>query len=466
MRLNTSAVSIAVTHEGAKADPHAKPAQALLRAVSTCLLWESTFYESGSEIAANIESLCAQVSAEDLAAVAIEARTRLHLRHVPLFLVRQLARLHQGSIVGDTLARVLQRPDEATEFLALWWKDGRGETVRLSSQVKRGLRLAFAGWDEYRLAKYADTGNKIRLRDALFLSHAKPKDEAQAALWKRLIAGELETPDTWEVALSAGADKRETWERLLRTHKLGYKALLMNLRNMESVGVDRALVGEELRNRAAGTREFPFRFIAAANACPKWEPEIDAALLASLAGVERLPGSTLLVVDTSGSMQAPLGARSTLDRIDAACGLAILVRELCEQSTVYVTAGNDYTRTHATAEVPARRGMPLRAAIKQTAIPLGGGGIFLKQCMDFIAAAEGGRTFDRVLVFTDEQDCDLKANPATAKRLGRFNYINNVAPYKPCIDTSQGWTRINGWSDRVLDWIAMEEEESAQETAQ
>lgn len=459
MRINTPAVNQAVTHEGGKAEPRPRPVQALLRAVSTCLLWENTFYEAGSEIAANIESLCAQVSAEDLAAVAIEARTRMHLRHVPLFLVRQLAKLHKGSIVGDTLAAVIQRPDEATEFLALWWKEGRGETVKLSSQVKRGLRLAFAGWDEYRLAKYAGTSDKIKLRDALFLCHAKPKDEAQATLWKRLISGELTPPDTWEVALSSGADKRETWERLLREHKLGYKALLMNLRNMESAGVDRRLVGAELRGRAAGTREFPFRFIAAANACPKWEPEIDAALLASLADAEKLPGSTLLVIDTSGSMQAPLGAKSTLDRIDAACGLAMLIRELCEEATIYVTAGNDYTRTHATAEVPARHGMALRAAIKDTARALGGGGIFLKQCLDFIADAEKGKSFDRVLVFTDEQDCDRKANPATAKKLGRFNYINNVAPYKPGIDTSQGWTRINGWSDRVVDWILMEEGE-------
>jgi hypothetical protein len=461
VRLNSAAVNTAVTHEGAKAG-HQKPTQALFRAVSTCLLWESAFYESGSAIAKNIEELCSQVSAEDLAAVAIEARQRLNLRHVPLFLVRQLAKLHKGPIVGDTVAAVLRRPDEATEFLALWWKDGRGETAKLSSQVKRGLRLAFAGWDEYRLAKYAGAGDKIKLRDALFLSHAKPKDEGQAALWKRFIAGDLAAPDTWEVALSAGADKKLTWERLIREHRLGYKALLMNLRNMEAVGVDRRLVGAELLARAAGSKEFPYQFISAANACPGWEPEIDAAMLASLADAERLAGSTLLVVDTSGSMRAPLSAKSTLDRIDAACGLAVLIRELCEDATVYVTAGNDYTRVHATAMVPARRGMALRAAIKSTAAALGGGGIFLKQCMDFIASAQkkpfGQKLpFDRVLVFTDEQDCDKKANPATAQKLGRFNYINNVAPYKPGIDITQGWARINGWSDRVVDWILMEE---------
>ena len=87
----------------------------------------------------------------------------------------------------------------------------------------------------------------MKLRDVLFLSHAKPRDEAQAALWKRLIAGELVAPDTWEVALSSGADKREAWERLLTERKLGALALLRNLRNMQEAQVREELVVESLR---------------------------------------------------------------------------------------------------------------------------------------------------------------------------------------------------------------------------
>ena len=66
----------------------------------------------------------------------------------------------------------------------------------------------------------------------LFLVHAKPKDDSQAALWKRLVDGELATPDTSEVELSAGKDKKETFERLLLEGKLGGLAVLRNLRNM------------------------------------------------------------------------------------------------------------------------------------------------------------------------------------------------------------------------------------------
>ena len=76
----------------------------------------------------------------------------------------------------------------------------------------------------------------------LFLCHAKPKDEAQAALWKKLVENTLESPDTWEVALSAGKDKRENFERLLREGKLGGLAVLRNLRPMPASGVDPRLL--------------------------------------------------------------------------------------------------------------------------------------------------------------------------------------------------------------------------------
>jgi 60 kDa SS-A/Ro ribonucleoprotein len=70
----------------------------------------------------------------------------------------------------------------------------------------------------------------VKLRPVLFLFHAKPKDAEQAAVWKKLVENTLEPHDTWEVALSAGKDKRENFERLLREGKLGGPAVLRNLR--------------------------------------------------------------------------------------------------------------------------------------------------------------------------------------------------------------------------------------------
>src|SRR5215475_7072738 len=221
------------THEGAVAR-HISPELQLRRSVLACLLWESQFYEDGVDIAGRIAELVPKVAAEKVAALAVEAREQMKLRHAPLLLVREMARhATHRALVSDTLARVIQRADELSEFVAIYWKDGR---VPLSGQVKKGLAAAFPKFDEYQLAKY-DRGGPIKLRDVLFLSHAKPRDATQAGVWKKLIWGRLTTPDTWEVALSAsgkegGADKRKAWERLLLEQKLGALALLRNLRNL------------------------------------------------------------------------------------------------------------------------------------------------------------------------------------------------------------------------------------------
>jgi len=109
----------------------------------------------------------------------------------------------------------------------------------------------------------------------VFLSHARPVDEAQAALWKRLAENELATPDTWEVALSAagrgdGQEKREVWERLLAERKMGALALLRNLRNLHAAGVSEELVLSALAALKT-ERVLPFRFLAAARNAPQWK---------------------------------------------------------------------------------------------------------------------------------------------------------------------------------------------------
>ena len=73
----------------------------------------------------------------------------------------------------------------------------------LSGQVKKGLAAAFPKFDEYAWPNMIEAG-PIKLRDVFFLCHAKPRDAAQAGVWKKLTWGRLNTPDTWEVALSSG----------------------------------------------------------------------------------------------------------------------------------------------------------------------------------------------------------------------------------------------------------------------
>jgi len=448
MRMNIKKLFQPKTHAGAPAAVISVE-QELRRTVLACLLWEDGFYEGGVEVAERLKALVPRCRPGAVAALAVEARENGQLRHAPLFLMRELARHPARPKIAGDLARVIKRADELTEFLALYWREGR---CPLSAQVKKGLAEAFGKFDAYQLAKY-DRSGPVALRDVLFLCHAKPRDGAQEDLWKDLAERRLSPPDTWEVNLSAGGDKRETFTRLLREGKLGYLALLRNLRNMDSAGVDRSLVAQAILDRKGAERVLPFRFVAAAKAAPRFENALDKALMNGLKTREKLPGKTVVVVDVSGSMYGGrVSAKSDMDRALAACALAAVAREICEDPVIYATAGNDHTRVHKTALVPARRGLALVEAIYKMCRPLGGGGIFLKQVMDYVYEQE--KKADRVIVITDEQDCSSKPgdSPAKARLFAPLNYMINVATYKNGVGYGR-WVHIDGFSEAVVDYI-------------
>jgi hypothetical protein len=413
----------------------------LRRTVMTCLLWEDTFYEKGNGIASRIAELVGRNKPEDVAALAREARDQMRLRHVPLFLVRELAcRKGAGTLVAETLEHVIQRADELGEFVALYWKSKRQP---LSAGVKRGLAKAFTKFDAYQLAKYNREG-VVKLRDVLFLCHAKPKNAEQAETWKKLVENTLESPDTWEVALSAGKDKRETWERLLREGKVGGMAVLRNLRLMLAAGVPPKLAAERLEKGMA--RALPFRFVTAARHAPKLEVAIEKAMLKGIAALETLPGVTGLLVDVSGSMNYKLAKQGETTRMDAAAGLAILLREKAEEFNVATFSDKCVT-------VAPRRGFALRDAIVGSQEH---SATYLKRALEKLKASPDWKDVTRVIVVTDEPSHDGILPAWTEKA-----YVINVAPYKPGLSYGNGWTHIDAWSERVLDFIIASESKNA-----
>lgn len=432
MRTNLKQTNTLKTAEGAPA-AHLSPIQQLRRSVMACMLWEDSFYEDGESIADRIQKLSDQLTAHEVSEVAIEARTKFKLRHAPLLLAVAMAK-KGGRVVGQTIEQVIQRADELAEFLSLYWRNGK---TPLSKQVKIGLSRAFRKFDAYALAKY-NRDNAIKLRDVLFLVHAKPKDEAQAATWKQLVEGTLPAPDTWEVALSGGADKGETFTRLLTEKKLGYMALLRNLRNMEQAGVDRALVESALIEGAAKSKALPFRFIAAVRAAPSFAQAINTALLASLGAMERLPGKTVLLIDVSGSMDAALSGKSDLTRMDAAAALGAFVAGIAQTRA--------FTFSQQLVEVPAWAGLPLCDGIIRSQQH---GGTYLGEAIRGVLA--NVKDFDRLIVITDEQSHDRVDAPQGSK-----NYMINVACEKNGVGYG-AWTRIDGFSEAVIDYIKQSE---------
>lgn len=451
MKLNTPSDTRPRTHEGAPAK-RISATKELRRLVLTALLWEDTFYESGSEQVQRMRELVADIAQHDpeletVANLAMEARSAHNLRHVPLLLARELARF--ASVHTDTVLEfIIQRPDELPEFLRLYW-DGAPSGPPLANKVKKGLAAAFRKFDEYSLAKWntADpmkpgvNGATVSLRDVLRLVHPRPKDPNQADLWRRLAQGPLPAPDTWETRLSSGEDKREAFTSLLQENRLGYMATLRNLRNMRDAGVSEDLVDERLVNKAGQSRVLPFRFFAAARAVPEWEPMIDAAMLRCLQNLDRLPGRTLLLVDVSYSMNGPLSARSDLSRKDAAAALAVLLRGVADDCEI-VAFGENY------ASVPPRQGMALGDAIAHANVD--GGGTMLGRAVNGVLHAD----WDRLVVLTDEQSHDHVPEPWGASPA----YLINVANYRHGVGYGR-WVHIDGFSEAVLSFIRAYEAE-------
>lgn len=427
---------VVTTHEGGKA-VEVNPLERLKRTVMACLLFEDNFYEDGMKCADRVTELCAKLSALQITNLALEASMKYKLRHMPLqLIVEALKHKQKGSWLSDAICVIITRPDQMTDLVALYWKQGRKP---LAHQLKKGLAKAFRKFDEYQLSKY-NRDNPIKLRDILFMCHAKPFNDEQDAIWKRLIKDELATADTWETRLSSGADKKESFQELLQSRKMGKLAILRNLRNMKEAGIDKKLVKDELN---ANIKEMlPFQYLAAARECPEWEDIIDMAMVKSAAAKPKLPGHTILLVDVSGSMDALLASKGTMTRMDAACGLAILLRECCEDIHIY-------TFSNSLAALPPRQGMALRDAIVQSQPHAGtcmGGAL---KCLqpNIISAM-------RVIVVTDEQTRDI-IPPLLSKK----NYILNIGPYENGVGSKNQWMTISGFSEASIDYIRMIEAE-------
>lgn len=180
-------------------------------------------------------------------------------------------------------------------------------------------------------------------------------------------------------------------------------------------------------------RVLPFRFLAAARYAQQWEEVLEQAMLKSVVASEKLRGKTIVLVDVSGSMTAPLSRRSEMQRTDAAYGLAVLLREIGEKGAVFSFSDN-------LVEVPARRGFALRDAIDASQRH---NGTYLGKAVEELNRKE---KYDRLIVITDEQAHDQV--PGTTGK----GYVINVASYKNGVGYGR-WTHIDGWSESVIEYI-------------
>ena len=466
------------------------PELELYSAVVTASL-SNLFYEKQDDRVDRISTLVGKVAPEFVAQLAVYARNVMNLRSIPLLLVVELAKVHSGdNLISRTVPKVVQRADEIMELLMCYqWRNpnyrpSAKKLGSLSSQIKKGLQIAFNHFDEYQFAKYNRSNLEVKLRDALFLIHPKAKDEKQQAIFDKIASDTLDVPYTWEVEFSAlGQEKfaseqlkrqafARKWEELIRSEKVGYMALMRNLRNMLEAQVshtDIKMVCNRLASPAqvAKSKQLPFRYLSAYRemeginslSTKAVMQALESAVMVSASNIKGFDENTrvLLASDVSGSMYSSISPRSTVHLYDVGLLLSMLFRNTCDQ----VIAGIFGDRW----EVVNLPNNNVLAATQKLYNMEGEVGYSTNgyKVIDWLIKEH--KVMDKVMMFTDLQMWDSsgrnKEFETSWKQYKKIApeaklYLFDLAGYgqAPLRVESHDVFLIAGWSDRIFDVLA------------
>ena len=378
-----------VNHKGEKSYKRSAKSELFLLGISDFVA--DTFYESADNRQDRINTLVSQIVVEDLEWLKSYVewlRNTANMRSVSLSIALRAAHaMNKKGITGarSLVSSVLIRADEPGEALAFWHTEyGR----KLPSAVKRGIAdAAVRTYTQYSYAKYDSARNGYRFGDVLQLTHPKPKDSTQEALFKytldktynsdavipteldmlaqrnsilsrpkedlrALITGGGDIHQllglgglTWEAlsgSISGGMDA-QAWEAIIPS--MGYMALLRNLRNFQDAGVDRETLTDVAtrisdKEEVARSRQLPFRFLSAYRELGRYGynyflTALEDALEHSLVNVPALDGKTLIVIDNSGSMYYS-GGYGSMTYADTANLFGVALAKRANDATVVV----------------------------------------------------------------------------------------------------------------------------------
>jgi len=286
-----------------------------------------SFYEKSNDTISRLRRILPKVDPKFAAKAAIFARDTFGMRSITHVLAGELTQYSSGMTWAKNFYdKVVLRPDDMNEILAYYLNNKTDKSdPKFPNSLKKGFASAFNRFDDYQIAKYRSENKEVKLVDIVNLVHPIPNQKNKESL-SNLISGDLKSTQTWESMLSEAGqnvndenelsdNKSAVWETLLKEKKIGYFALLRNLRNIieqSNESVDMAcemLTNDKLISKS---RVLPFRFktaydeiykIANDSKSRKVMVSIEEALNKSLVNVPKFEGETLVVIDVSGSMK-------------------------------------------------------------------------------------------------------------------------------------------------------------------
>jgi len=475
-----------VNYMGHKAFTHDSKTELVLAVLSSFI--DNSYYESNEERIKRLIDLVEKNEHVFTSKLAIYARKVFHMRSATHVLVGELARIHKGdSLVADTLVAISERPDDVTEVFAYY---GNRYGKPIPNALKKGAARALQGFNQYQLTKYKGSNKDVKLKDLFNLVHPKGTPE-QMDMWGKLLKDLLSAPDTWEVLISGAKNQEEArtrWEQLIMQDKLGYMAMLRNLRNFQKYKISKEAL-ERVKNvlsdpeRVRKSKQLPFRFLSAYKALEandgntlKFELDtsgdfnstLNKALSHSVKNLPLMEGETVILSDNSGSMTGDvkgslISAHSSVKTSDIANLFAVLYWTRC-QNTLVGLFGDSLI-------VPALdRSKDIFdnfKVIDQEKNKCGAGteqGIF--ELFEKLIAEE--KQVARIIIFSDCQIGDgCKWYDTKGRRADSFNslfqkyrkispntkvYVVDLKGYGTTV-FSHGIYKLAGWSDKIFDLI-------------
>jgi len=439
----------------------------LAMAVLTSFFGEPKFYNSTDN---DIIELTKRIAPKDptfIRNLAIFARREFGMRSISHVLTAILANTVEGKpFIREMMPKVVVRADDITEILSAYL---HFFSKPIPNSLKKGIADAFGRLDEYQLQKYAGTRNALKMRDIPRLVHPKPKDAEQSALWKRLLDDTLATPFTWETELSAKGNTKEVWEGLIESGKVGYLALIRNLRNIINAQPDNInTVYETLADpeKIRRSRMFPFQFLSAykelqqvSGASSKVFDTLEAAIDISVENMPKLPGKTVIVVDVSGSMSSAVSAKSKMTCAEIGLMLGVMATRLCEDSIFLTFDTRLYKPT-----VSTKGG--ILSQVRN--IPVHGGGTNMSLPFQWLIQ-EKIRT-DRVIVLSDNEvngGSTWYSNKTVQSLADEYRAAIGADVWVHGVDLQGYGTQqfhgskanlIAGWSEKILEFILLAEQ--------
>jgi TROVE domain len=473
------------------------PESELFTLAVTNMVGEDTFYERAGTRDARFADLVHAVTASNPAFIAgadVEGgkvglaqylRQTMLMRSAAVVMAAEYVAAG-GPFGRSVVARVVQRADEPAELLG-YWLTRHGRNVPMP--IKRGIADAARRlYNERAALRYDGLSRQIRMADVIEMTHPSPRDARQSALFKFLLdrrhhddaradaevlpvlaaAADLDAipMDERRAVLRARgpvalADAGFSWERLSGwlpggmdaeaweavIPSMGVMALVRNLRNFDQAGIANAAVDAVINKitdaeQVSRARLFPYQVWAAYKNAPSdnWKRALGRTLELTIGNIPALDG-TLVVIDTSGSMQTTVSGRSTMSRVEVAAVMAMATAKRASNVDVVI-----YGQTNAL--VRKLEGMSVLGGVDKVVRSVGSVG---HATFGHTAIA---RWFDpkrhqRAVIFTDDQQHD-----SGHVRLDHVPliYTFNLAGYRPSALPSgeRGRYTIGGFTDATF----------------